>query len=96
MVTGAWIPVRCSSGSLVNPRAVAVVNEGVLVGEPPNLWLCELPGRDAVCVNKRSIGGYASDVATANVEHMENGLRQGLDNWLYNAKSARRLRLEKG
>jgi mono/diheme cytochrome c family protein/glucose/arabinose dehydrogenase len=83
-------------GELVNPRAVAVVNEGVLVGEPPNLWLCELPTRDAVCANKRSIGGYATDVTAANVEHMENGLRQGLDNWLYNSKSARRLRIEKG
>ncbi len=32
-------------GGLVNPRAVAVVNEGILIGEPPNLWLCELPIR---------------------------------------------------
>lgn len=83
-------------GELVNPRAVAVVNEGVLIGEPPNLWLCELPSRDALCDNKRSIGKYAADVTAANVEHMENGLRQGLDNWLYNAKSARRLRIKDG
>ncbi|MGB1141662.1 MAG: DUF7133 domain-containing protein, partial [Halioglobus sp.] len=83
-------------GELVNPRAVAVVNEGILIGEPPNLWLCELPERDSLCENKRSVGGYATDVASANVEHMENGLRQGLDNWLYNSKSARRLRLEDG
>lgn len=83
-------------GALVNPRAVAVVNDGVLVGEPPNLWLCELPARDALCSNKRRVGAYAADAAAANVEHMENGLRQGLDNWLYNAKSARSLRLEDG
>ena len=83
-------------GELVSPRAVAVVNEGVLVGEPPDLWLCELPTRDALCSNKRRIGGYATDVGAANVEHMENGLRQGLDNWLYNSKSARSLRIENG
>ncbi|NND67289.1 MAG: DUF1080 domain-containing protein, partial [Halioglobus sp.] len=83
-------------GGLVNPRAVAVVNEGILIGEPPNLWLCELPTPDALCTNKRSIGGYATDVGAANVEHMENGLRQGLDNWLYNSKSARRLRIADG
>jgi mono/diheme cytochrome c family protein/glucose/arabinose dehydrogenase len=83
-------------GGLVNPRAVAVVNEGVLVGEPPNLWLCELPARDALCENKRRIGSYGTNLADTNVEHMENGLRQGLDNWLYNSKSARSLRIENG
>ncbi|MEZ5572147.1 MAG: family 16 glycoside hydrolase [Halioglobus sp.] len=83
-------------GELVSPRAVAVVNEGVLIGEPPNLWLCELPSRNALCNNKRRIGDYANDAEAANVEHMENGLRQGLDNWLYNAKSSRSLRLVNG
>ena len=83
-------------GELVNPRAVAVVNEGVLIGEPPNLWLCELPTPDAVCENKKSVGDYALDVETASVEHLENGLRQGLDNWLYNSKSNRRQRLDQG
>ncbi|WP_438985654.1 DUF7133 domain-containing protein, partial [Aequoribacter sp.] len=34
---------------LINPRAVAVVNDGVLVGVPPDLWLCRLPEPDAVC-----------------------------------------------
>ncbi|MEH6582541.1 MAG: family 16 glycoside hydrolase [Halioglobus sp.] len=83
-------------GQLVNPRAVAVVNEGILIGEPPNLWLCELPTRDAVCESKKSVGDYAPDVETASVEHLENGLRQGLDNWMYNSKSNRRHRLVKG
>jgi len=81
---------------LVNPRAVAVVNEGILIGEPPNLWLCELPDSDARCDARRRVGGYATDVGTANVEHMENGLRPGLDNWLYNARSARQVRLDNG
>ncbi len=83
-------------GELVNPRAVAVVNEGVLIGEPPNLWLCELPKLDSMCENKRAVGNYAPNAADANVEHMENGLRQGLDNWLYNSKSNRQLRLVNG
>jgi mono/diheme cytochrome c family protein/glucose/arabinose dehydrogenase len=83
-------------GELVNPRAVAVVNGGVLIGEPPHLWLCEVPTRESLCHNKRRIGEYAADAAAANVEHMENGLVLGLDNWLYNAKSARSLRIEDG
>jgi glucose/arabinose dehydrogenase/mono/diheme cytochrome c family protein len=80
-------------GALVNPRAVAVVNEGILIGEPPNLWLCEQPTRDALCTSKRSVGGYAHGKEAANVEHMENRLLPGIDNWLYNSKSNRRLRL---
>ncbi|TDG14101.1 DUF1080 domain-containing protein [Seongchinamella unica] len=81
---------------LVNPRAVAVVNEGVLIAEPPNLWLCELPAPEALCSNRRRVGGYADAREAANVEHMENRLLPGLDNWLYNAKSQRRLRLVDG
>lgn len=81
---------------LVNPRAVAVVNEGVLIGEPPNLLLCELPNPDALCTEPRRVGVYGEEVETANVEHLENGLRQGLDNWLYNSKSTRQVRLQDG
>lgn len=79
---------------LVNPRAVAVVNEGVLIGEPPNLWLCELSSREDLCARKRRVGGYADGPLAANVEHMENRLLPGLDNWLYNAKSTRRMRMD--
>ena len=83
-------------GELVNPRAVAVVNDGILIGEPPNLWLCELPDKNALCNERRRIGGYADSKDAANVEHMENRLLPGLDNWLYNSKSARRMRVRNG
>ena len=69
--------------------------KGVLVAEPPHLWLCELPDRASLCDRKRRVGDYAVDVES-NVEHMENGLLPGLDNWLYNAKSNRALRLKSG
>jgi putative membrane-bound dehydrogenase-like protein len=83
-------------GKLVNPRAVAIINEGILVGEPPNLWLCRLETPEQVCTEKERIGDYGADVGKANVEHMENGLLQGLDNWLYNAKSARSFKYRNG
>lgn len=83
-------------GRLVNPRAIAVTNDGILVGEPPNLWLCELPARDAVCENKRRPGDYGLEEESASIEHLENGLMPGLDNWLVNAKSKRDLRLVNG
>lgn len=80
---------------LIHPRAVAVVNAGVLIGEPPNLWLCQDHNDDGVCDNKRRLGRYG-DNEGGSVEHRENALLAGLDNWLYNAKSDRRLRIEGG
>jgi len=82
---------------LVLPRAVAIVNAGLLIAEPPNLWLCpSTTGRakDIDCQNKRRVDTYGDQ--PGSVEHAENGLLQGLDNWLYSAKSNRRLRLQQG
>lgn len=82
---------------LVLPRALAIVNEGLLVGEPPNFWLCpSSAGRadDIDCSAKRRLGVYGDQPGSA--EHAENGLIAGLDNWLYSAKSKRRLRVRNG
>ena len=82
---------------LVLPRAVAIVNEGLLFAEPPNLWLCpNTDGRAATirCDDRVSLGAYGDQ--PGSVEHAENGLLMGLDNWLYSAKSARRLRIDQG
>ncbi len=79
---------------LVLPRAVAVVNEGLLIGEPPNLWLCPtLTGdsRGIDCSDRIRLGDYG--MGTGGVEHAENGLLSALDNWIYNAKSDRRFKL---
>ncbi|MDE2922315.1 MAG: c-type cytochrome [Acidobacteriota bacterium] len=82
---------------LVSPRAVATVTGGVLVGEPPNLWLCrseagsgELPR----CASRERLLDYG-DPDPDLLEHTENGLLWGLDNWIYNAKSDRRFRLRR-
>lgn len=83
-------------GGLVNPRAVAVVNGGILIAVPPNLWLCELPTKESLCANKTAVAAYADNFETGNVEHLENRLMQGIDNWLYNSKSARKLKLVDG
>jgi mono/diheme cytochrome c family protein len=80
---------------LVQPRAVAVVDGGILIGEPPHLWLCRDTTGDGICDDKRRIGDYGAGKG-GSVEHRENGLLPGLDNWLYNAKSDRRLRVENG
>ena len=82
---------------LVLPRGVAIVNEGLLIAEPPNLWLCpNTDGRAATirCDDRVSLGAYGDQ--PGSVEHAENGLLLGLDNWLYSARSSRRLRIETG
>ena len=73
---------------LVLPRAICLIEDGLLIAEPPYLWYVEIkddrPGRKILVDNKYAIGG--------NVEHQPNGLLRGLDNWIYNAKSDKRYR----
>ncbi|NQZ95669.1 MAG: c-type cytochrome [Myxococcales bacterium] len=78
---------------LVLPRAVAVVPEGVLVGSPPDLWLCRDTSGDRRCDEKTRLAAYAAD--DGNPEHKENGLVAGIDGWIYNAASSRRFRLRR-
>ncbi len=73
------------------PRAIAVTHGGVLVAEPPVLWFCRDTNGDLKCDEKIEVfRGYGSQ---GPVEHTDNGLVRNLDNWLYNAKSAKRLKL---
>ena len=76
---------------LVLPRAVAALPEGILIAAPPDLLLCRDEDDDRRCDAPIRLGPYAS--TGGNPEHMENGLLVGLDGWLYNAKSDRRIRL---
>ncbi|MFP6902796.1 MAG: hypothetical protein VCB81_03960, partial [Verrucomicrobiia bacterium] len=76
------------------PRAIALVKGGVLVAEPPMLWFCEDTDGDLKADKKTVVlKNYASQ---GPVEHTDNGLMLGLDNWLYNAKSTKRLRFVDG
>ncbi|MEM9157545.1 MAG: c-type cytochrome [Verrucomicrobiota bacterium] len=74
---------------LVQPRSVAIVKGGVLVAAPPSLYFCEDLDGDLVSDRKTKIADYA---ARGSVEHMENAMLRGMDNWLYNAKSSRRMK----
>jgi glucose/arabinose dehydrogenase len=74
--------------SLVLPRAICLVENGLLLAEPPRLWYIEInndqPGKRTLVDDKYTEGG--------NVEHQPNGLLRAMDNWIYNAKSAKRYR----
>ncbi|MDQ4141866.1 MAG: dehydrogenase, partial [Bacteroidota bacterium] len=74
--------------SLVLPRAICLIENGILVAEPPGLYFYEIindrPGKKTLVDASYAEGG--------NVEHQPNGLYRALDNWIYNAKSSRRYR----
>jgi len=76
--------------SLVLPRAICLIENGVLVATPPQLWFIEnngdKPGKKTLVDDQYAAGG--------NVEHQPNGLLRAMDNWIYNAKSDRRYRKE--
>jgi mono/diheme cytochrome c family protein/glucose/arabinose dehydrogenase/F0F1-type ATP synthase delta subunit len=71
--------------SLVLPRALALIDKGVLVAENQVLWEVldlndDLKPDTKTLVDK----DYASNAAP---EHTPNGLLRNVDNWYYNAKS---------
>ncbi len=74
--------------SLVLPRAICLIEDGILVAEPPSLWYYTI-------INDKPSDKILVDSAYAqggNVEHQPNGLLRAMDNWIYNAKSDRRYR----
>lgn len=85
---GVYDQRRVVIDSLVMPRAICLINNGILVAEPTNLWFYELQGDKAgkrvLVDDEYAVGG--------NVEHQPNGLLRTMDNWIYNAKSSKRYR----
>lgn len=75
---------------LVMPRAISLRKGGALVAEPPTVFWCPDENGDLVADKKEPL--ILNYTAGGNPEHMPNGLYRALDNWLYNAKSAKRFR----
>ena len=70
---------------LVLPRALKVLAHGVLVGEPPNLWLMKDTDGDLKADTKELVTDqYGRREAT--VEHNANSLLWALDNWMYTSE----------
>jgi mono/diheme cytochrome c family protein/glucose/arabinose dehydrogenase len=76
--------------NLVLPRAICLVNGGALIGAPPNVIFAKDTDGDLKADEVQTVfTGYG---VSGNPEHKDNGLLRGIDNWIYNAKSARRFR----
>lgn len=73
--------------SLVAPRALALVYNGLLYTEGSNLWWESLDTADPdrELVDSLYVNG-------GNIEHQPNGLLYNIDNWIYSAKSNVRYR----
>ncbi|HEX5026061.1 MAG TPA: dehydrogenase, partial [Agriterribacter sp.] len=72
--------------SLQLPRAFCLVEDGILVAEPPKLWYVKInndrAGKKTLVDSAYTEGG--------NVEHQPNGLLRSLDNWIYSANSSKK------
>ena len=70
---------------LILPRALKVLERGVLVGEPPNLWLARDTDGDLVADAQALVRDDYGRLE-ANPEHNANGLHWGIDNWIYTSE----------
>ncbi len=77
--------------SLVLPRSVLVLRDGVLVGEPPHLWLARDTTGDLRADTKTAV---REDYGTrmGNPEGMVNSPVWGMDNWIHNTRYPLRFR----
>ena len=80
---------------LVVPRALKVLDQGVLVGEPPNLWLLKDTTGDLRADTKELVTDTYGSVA-AGIEHNANSLFWAMDNWMYTSEHDGYLRLKNG
>jgi mono/diheme cytochrome c family protein/glucose/arabinose dehydrogenase len=80
---------------LVLPRAIKVLESGVLVGEPPNLWLMKDTDGDLKADSKELVSDSYGRAA-ASIEHNANSLFWGLDNVIYTSEHDWHLRFKNG
>jgi mono/diheme cytochrome c family protein len=78
---------------LVLARALKVLDHGVLIGEPPNLWLMRDTNGD-LRADTRELVTNRYGRREGRVEENANDLHWGLDNWIHTADSDIYLRLK--
>jgi mono/diheme cytochrome c family protein len=80
---------------LVLPRALKVLDRGVLVAEPPHLWLARDTNGDLQADSKELVCDcYGSELG--NVEHNQNGLLWAMDNWMHTSEGDTYFRFKNG
>ena len=82
----------------VMPRALKVLDTGVLIAEPPHLWFvpfASAPGASPRAGAKQLVCDCYG-TALGNVEHNANSLLWALDNWMHTSEGDTYLRLKDG
>jgi mono/diheme cytochrome c family protein/glucose/arabinose dehydrogenase len=77
---------------LIMPRALKVLDRGVLVGEPPNLWLMKDTNGDLKADTKDLVANTFG-TAARNIEHNANALYWAMDNVMYSSEHTWDLRM---
>ena len=77
---------------LVQPRALKVLDRGVLIGEPPNLWLMKDTNGDLKADTKDLVSNTFG-TAGRNIEHNANALFWAMDNIMYSSEHTWDLRM---
>ncbi len=80
---------------LILPRSLKVLDSGVLVGEPPNLWLARDTDGDLKADAKDLVRNDYGRLE-GNPEHNANSLHWGLDNVIYTSEHTYHLKLAGG
>jgi mono/diheme cytochrome c family protein/glucose/arabinose dehydrogenase len=80
---------------LILPRAIKVLHTGVLVAEPPNLWLARDTNGDLITDTKDLVRNDYGRLE-GNPEHNANSLHWGLDNVIYTSEHTYHLKLAGG
>ena len=80
---------------LLMPRALKVLDQGVLVGEPPNVWLMKDTDGDLKADTKDLIVNTYGN-ANGGIEHNANSLFWALDNVMYSSEHTWDLRWKNG
>lgn len=76
---------RIFRDELILPRAIKVLNDGILVGEPPNVWFIYDSNGDGKGDSRIKVYDSYGDPNVTNVESLPNGLMWGMDNWIHSA-----------
>ncbi|MEX2574450.1 MAG: c-type cytochrome [Balneolaceae bacterium] len=70
---------------LVLPRSIKVLNDGVLVGEPPHLWFIRDTTGDGKGDTRELVSDSYGDPSSSTVQSLPSGLVWGMDNWIHSA-----------
>ncbi|MHC5066289.1 MAG: DUF7133 domain-containing protein, partial [Planctomycetota bacterium] len=88
---GAMDTSRVFLEGLILPRALLLVDDGLLLIEPPNMWFHRDSDEDGRADSKELVAeGFGAGLE--NPEHAANSLLHGLDNWIYMANHPLRLK----